>query len=132
MTKLSERLAHWETDEGKPYKGKLIDWDRYGGDGEELPADIGCMCAQGQVLHLLGGWTPRRLHNTRQAEADLATAELLNISISHAILLRSINDQAEGAPAIVLTEPEKVLAVAKLEHKARTARKALSSYKEEV
>jgi hypothetical protein len=106
---VKELLARWASPEGHPYKGSLIDWDAYNGDGDAPPADIGCMCAQGQVLHLMGGWTPRRLKDIRQAEADLETAELLGISISHAILLRQVNDTVDGAPGIVLTEPEKVL-----------------------
>ena len=67
------------------------------------------MCAQGQALHLLGGWTPRKLRDTAQAEADAATAKLLNISRAHAILLRSVNDTQDGAPAIVLTHPERII-----------------------
>jgi len=67
------------------------------------------MCAQGQVLHLLGGWSPSKLHNAGQKLADKATAKLLNISIAHSTLLRSINDKADGAPSVVLTHPEKVL-----------------------
>lgn len=102
-------LDSWSQPEGHPYKGELIDIDAYDGDGTEPPADLGCMCAQGQVLHLLGGWTPRQLMDANQELADLETAKLLNISISHAILLRQINDTVEGAPGIVLTNPELIL-----------------------
>ena len=109
MTKLSDILARWDSGEGKPYKGKLIDWAEYDGNGTEPPADIGCMCAQGQVLHLLGGWEPTRLHKVEPAEADKAVAALLNISTAHAILLRNVNDKVDGAPSIVLTDPGKVL-----------------------
>ena len=109
MQTLEEIISRWDSGEGKPYKGELIDWDRYSGDGEEPPADIGCMCAQGQILHLLGGWTPNRLKAEKQRKADLETSHLLNISISHAILLRHINDTIDGAPSIVLTHPEKIL-----------------------
>jgi hypothetical protein len=108
-TALDPRLDHWNSAEGRPYKGSLIDWSSYTGDGEAPPANIGCMCAQGQVLHLLGGWSPRRLKDTVQSEADLATAKLLNISRGHAVLLRGVNDSVDGAPSIVLTDPEKVL-----------------------
>ena len=100
-----ELLARWDTDEGKPYKGKLIDMRAYNAD----PDDIGCMCAQGQALHLIGGWSAEQLRDTAQAEADAATAKLLNISRTHAILLRSVNDTQDGAPAIVLTHPEKII-----------------------
>ena len=98
-------LERWDSNEGKPYKGSLIDMSAYKAD----PQNIGCMCAQGQVLHLLGGWEPTRLQNTDQDDADKATAELLNISVAHSILLRSVNDKQDGAPSIVLTNPEKVL-----------------------
>jgi len=103
MTKLNELIARWNTDEGKPYKGRLIDMDSY----EE--GNIGCMCAQGQVLHEVGGWTAERLSSIEQAEADKETAKLLNISRAHAVLLRNTNDKIDGAPAIVLTDPAKVI-----------------------
>jgi hypothetical protein len=109
VTTIDTVLDRWNSGEGRPYKGSLIDWSSYTGDGEAPPANIGCMCAQGQVLHLLGGWSPRRLKDTAQADADLATAKLLNISRGHAVLLRGVNDSVDGAPSIVLTDPEKVL-----------------------
>jgi hypothetical protein len=105
VEQLSKLLERWDSGEGKPYKGSLIDWPAYEAD----KTNIGCMCAQGQVLHLLGGWTPDRLSKTEQEKADKATAKLLNISIAHSILLRSINDKADGAPSVVLTHPEKIL-----------------------
>jgi len=105
VSNLQEIIARWDSNEGKPYKGSLIDFEAYEAD----PTNIGCMCAQGQVLHLIGGWAPDKLRNTEQRKADLATAKLLNISVAHAILLRSVNDKADGAPSIVLTHPEKVL-----------------------
>lgn len=107
--KIIRQIARWDTDEGKPFKGTLIDWKSYGGAGDEPPKDIGCMCAQGQVLHVIGGWTPESLWNADQSTADEETAKLLNISRAHAILLRIINDSADGAPSIVLTDPSKVL-----------------------
>jgi hypothetical protein len=105
MKTLSELLERWDSGDGKPYKGSLIDWSAFEAD----KSNIGCMCAQGQVLHLLGGWSPGKLRDVGQAKADEATAKLLNISIAHSILLRSVNDKADGAPSIVLTHPEKVL-----------------------
>jgi hypothetical protein len=102
---LTELLARWDSGDGKPYKGQLIDWTAYEAD----PDSIGCMCAQGQVLHSLGGWSPDKLRDTEQVEADRETAKLLNISTAHAILLRNINDKVDGAPSIVLTDPGKVL-----------------------
>jgi len=101
--KISELIARWNLGEGKPYKGSLIDYDAY------VPGELGCMCAQGQVLHVVAGWSVDQLNNTAQAEADIATAKALNISRAHSVLLRNINDNADGAPSIVLTEPGKVL-----------------------
>jgi hypothetical protein len=103
--KLDALIARWDSNNGKPYKGRLIDWHAYEADSQ----NIGCMCAQGQVLHLVGGWTPQRLRVAKQSDADRATANLLNISVAHAILLRLVNDKIDGAPSIVLTQPEKVL-----------------------
>jgi len=105
METLAQIIDRWNSGEGKPYKGSLIDYGAYEADKDS----IGCMCAQGQVLHLLGGWEPERLRKTEQVKADEATAKLLNISVAHAILLRNTNDSIDGAPAIVLTNPEKVL-----------------------
>lgn len=102
---INNLLALWDSPEGHPYKGKLIDWAAY----EVDPNNIGCMCAQGQALHIVGGWTPHRIRDTKQVEADSETAKLLNISRAHAVLLRRVNDAADGAPSIVLTHPEKIL-----------------------
>jgi hypothetical protein len=94
MASMTEILARWDSDEGRPYKGKLIDKSAY----RDNPDNIGCMCAQGQVLHLIAGWDADRLSRTEQVEADAATAKL-----------RNVNDTLDGAPGIVLTDPEKVL-----------------------
>ena len=103
MTKITDLIDRWNTNEGKPYKGSLIDKRSYE-DG-----NLSCMCAQGQVLHVVGGWSAERLLDAEQADVDKATAKLLNISRAHAILLRNINDSVDGAPAIVLTDPGAVL-----------------------
>jgi len=105
MTTIAELIARWNSDEGKPHKGSLIDMEAYSAD----PDNIGCMCAQGQVLHLIGGWDAERLHRGKQSIADAETAKLLNISRAHAILLRKVNDSAGGAPSVVLTDPALVL-----------------------
>lgn len=105
-TAIAELIERWNSNEGKPYKGSLIDADTW--DGSSNPP-LSCMCAQGQVLHVVAGWTPERLRNAQQEEADRATAELLGISRAHAVLLRNINDHQDGAPAIVLTNPEQVI-----------------------
>ena len=103
-TTITDLLASWDSPEGHPYKGTLIVWQAYEAD----PDNIGCMCAQGQVLHLIGGWDRERLR-VDQATADVEVAKLLNISRAHAVLLRNVNDNVNGAPAIVLTDPGKVL-----------------------
>ena len=89
-------IAKWAEPEGVPFKGELI-------------SDDGCMCAQGQALHYVGGWSPDRLRTVKQAEADRETAGLLNISVAHAVLLRLVNDSEPGAPSVVLTDPAQVL-----------------------
>ena len=105
MTKIADLIAMWGTDEGKPYKGRLIDLEAY----RESPDSLGCMCAQGQVLHFINGWTPEQLYQAAQYEADMAVSNALNISIAHSALLRIVNDRQDGAPAVVLTDPGKVL-----------------------
>ena len=106
MTTLEDLLARWDSGDGKPYKGSLIDWSAYKAD----PENIGCMCAQGQVLHVLRGMTPEEIYHLEgQRKADTLVMETLGISRGQAILLRYINDSIDGAPSIVLTHPEKVL-----------------------
>jgi len=104
-TTIEQLIVKWDSPDGHPYKGKLIDWGAYQAD----PTNIGCMCAQGQALHLLGGMSPENIRTMQQQDADTETAKLLGISRTHAILLRSVNDTMDGAPAIVLTHPEKVI-----------------------
>jgi hypothetical protein len=89
-------VAKWSEPNGIPFKGSLI-------------SDDGCMCAQGQALHYVGGWDADRLRDARQDDADRETAKLLSISVGHAILLRRVNDGQPGAPSVVLTDPAKVL-----------------------
>jgi hypothetical protein len=94
-TTVDELLDWWPGN--IPFKGRLISYDG------------SCMCAQGQVLHLIGGMSPDELRRIDQAEADRRTAKLLGISLTHAILLRIVNDRLPGAPTCVIREPEKVL-----------------------
>lgn len=105
MTDIQSIIARWDSGDGKPYKGSLIDWNAYEAD----PENMGCMCAQGQVLHAVGGWDFAKLRDAEQCEADMETAKLLKISRAHSILLRNTNGKADGAPSIVLTNPGKVL-----------------------
>jgi hypothetical protein len=79
-----------------PFKGKLVSND-------------GCMCAQGQALHFLKGLSVDELRCIHQDSADKQVAELLGISNTHSVLLRSVNDTQEGAPSSVIRNPEQVL-----------------------
>jgi hypothetical protein len=67
------------------------------------------MCAHGQALHIVGGYSEEDLRNTAQGKADREVARLLDISVAHSVLLRLINDGEPGAPSDVLTSPEKYL-----------------------
>jgi hypothetical protein len=91
-----EMVNFWKDSRNITFKGKLISPD-------------GCMCAQGQVLYKKGGYTKEQLRGLNQFEADTEVARILDISISHSILLRRINDNHPGAPQEVLSNPEKYL-----------------------
>jgi hypothetical protein len=67
------------------------------------------MCAQGQALYKIGGYSEEDLRNTAPGKADREVARLLGISVAHSVLLRLINDGQPGAPSDVLTSPEKYL-----------------------
>ena len=98
-TQLTDLIARWDENEGKPYKGSLFDFGSFDGIGEP---PLSCMCAQGQVLHVVAGWGVDDFRHADQANADLEVAKLLGISRAHSVLLRQINDTIDGAPAIVL------------------------------
>jgi hypothetical protein len=102
---LDDLIARWESKEGRPYQGRLISREVYNKD----PDNIGCMCAQGQVLHLIGGYSVDDLASIDQRKADADTAKLLGISRAQAILLRQINDGRDDAPSVVLTNPAVVV-----------------------
>ena len=67
MTKINDLIDRWNTNEGKPYKGQLIDKESYE-DGS-----LSCMCAQGQVLHVVGGWSAERLAAIVTRDAMIGT-----------------------------------------------------------
>ena len=94
-TTVEELLDYWPGN--IPFKGSLVS-----DDGT-------CMCAQGQALHFLGGLTVEDLRSIDQRVADRKTAELFGISRAHAVLLRIVNDNADGAPACVIRNPEQIL-----------------------
>jgi hypothetical protein len=89
-------VAFWEDPQNIPFKGKLISED-------------GLMSAQGQTLHLEGGYTVEQLQKMSQFNADRYTARILGISVVHSELLKHVNDKFPGAPQDVLTNPEKYL-----------------------
>jgi hypothetical protein len=94
-TTVEELLDYWPGN--IPFKGSLVS------------DDGSCMCAQGQALHYLGGLTVEDLRSINQREADQRVAELFGISQAHAVLLRIVNDKADGAPACVIRNPEQIL-----------------------
>ena len=98
-------LAFWEKPRNIPFKNSLIS-KKPPKDGEEPTT---CMCAQGQALYMIGGYSEEQLRKTGQEKADKEVARLLGISVAHSVLLRQINDGQPGAPSDVLTNPEKYL-----------------------
>jgi hypothetical protein len=100
-------LAFWKHPRNIPFKGDLISDDSLNLNEGEEPTT--CMCAQGQALYMIGGYSEEDLRNTKQDEADKEVAKLLGISVAHSVLLRKINDGQDGAPSDVLTNPEKYL-----------------------
>ena len=56
---LQELIAKWDSNEGKPFKGSLIDMRAY----EASPDSLGCMCAQGQVLHVVRKMAAQEINN---------------------------------------------------------------------
>jgi hypothetical protein len=93
-------VSFWETERVIPFKGQLIAKD---GNGNV------CMCAQGQALHIVGGYTQEQLFDMSISKADKETARILGISLVHSIFLRIINDTCEGSPQDVLSNPAKYL-----------------------
>jgi len=98
-------LAFWKEPRNIPFKNSLISKEPIGDDKEPTT----CMCAQGQALYMIGGYTEEDLRNIEQPKADKKVAELLGISVAHSILLRKINDDQDGAPSDVLTNPQDFL-----------------------
>ena len=119
INSIDELLARWDAGTDKPFKGHLIDLDAYlpttsynearSLDLTAPPPSLSCMCAQGQILHTLDKWPAYKLANTAQSIADRRVAELLGITVPHAVILRNINDSAPGAPSDVLRDPAKYL-----------------------
>jgi hypothetical protein len=93
-------VSYWETQRVIPCKGKLISKDDNGNV---------CMCAQGQALHIVGGYTEKQLFEMGTNISDKETARILGISLAHSILLRLINDKCKGSPQEVLSNPAKYL-----------------------
>ncbi len=98
-------LAFWEDPRNIPFKNSLISSE----PPKDGKAPTTCMCAQGQVLYKIGGYSEEQLRNTEQSKADQEVARLLGISVAHSVLLRRINDGQPGAPSDVLTNPKKYI-----------------------
>jgi hypothetical protein len=94
-TTVEELLDYWPG--SIPFKGSLVS------------EDGSCMCAQGQALHFLDGMSADDLSKLGQGEADRRVAVLLGISRSHSVLLRIVNDAEDGAPTVVVRNPERVI-----------------------
>jgi len=90
-------VRRWDSAERPLFRGCLIDKN-------------GCCCAQGDVLRLAGK-SDEELRTMKQYIADREVARLLNISITHSVLLRHVNDKNDGCPQDVLQNPEKILGV---------------------
>ena len=88
-------VERWTGLERPLFKGKLIDAD-------------GCKCAQGDAL-FCAGYTDAELRSMDQRKADKETARILGISITHSVLLRSVNDEQGGCPQLVLSNPEQII-----------------------
>lgn len=87
MTNLQAIHARWTgPDRPKLAKRELID-------------DEGCCCAQGDMLRQCG-WTDQRLRDVEQDDADREIAKEYGISLFHSVLLRKINDSADGQPEL--------------------------------
>jgi hypothetical protein len=98
MSAINRAVARWTDPATRPlFKGSLID------------RDTGCMCAQGDVLFNEGGYTAEMLYGMAQEDADTHTMRILGISRAHSVLLRSMNDKADGSPQNVLTDPASVI-----------------------
>ncbi len=67
-----------------------------------------CRCAQGDILHI-AGVKDHALDIAEQEDADEKVAKLLGIGLFQAVLLRVVNDSAEGCPERALTDPESLL-----------------------
>jgi hypothetical protein len=96
---IDSMVQRWSGLERPLFRGRLID---------TLPDGTCAHCAQGDVLSC-AGFTNDELKRMEQREADKEVARILGISITHAILLRSVNDNAGGCPQLVLSHPEQVL-----------------------
>jgi hypothetical protein len=92
---VEELLDYWPGN--IPFKGSLVSYDG------------SCMCAQGQALHFLDSMSAEDLLSLDQSKADKRIAELFGISRAHAVLLRVINDRQDGAPTVVVRNPEQVI-----------------------
>jgi hypothetical protein len=95
---LQKLIDRWSAPKGYPARGELINLSKF----LENPNDLSCMCAQGQILYE-AGWSAESMVGVNQAKIDRDVAKILNISVSHSVLLRIINDSSNVNPALVFT-----------------------------
>jgi hypothetical protein len=98
---VNKLVARWNAPNGRPLSGKLF-------DGSKSPDQPDCMCVQGWTLYE-SGMSLDELAQIDQSEADIETAKRLDRSLTHAVLLRQINDGYELSPSVVLTNPAAIL-----------------------
>lgn len=106
---MEQIINRWTNPETRPTfaRNYLIKYN-----GPKVPENA-CRCAQGDILHL-AGYTDEYLDEAdgsdpRQRIVDSLVAKMLNISITHSILLRDVNDSGKGNPESVLSNPKKIL-----------------------
>lgn len=105
-TAIETMLKFWEDPRNTPtVKGFFIK-DDPPKEGEPITA---CMCAQGQVLHIIGGYSPEALKEIEVHEGEQEVAKLLGISLTHSILIQMVNDRRDDPSPEVLSNPEKFL-----------------------
>ena len=92
---IESMVTRWAGRDRPLFKGRLIN-------------SKGCRCAQGDVLHC-SGVSDDELRTMTRRSVDTKVAEVLDISVTHSILLRQVNDKADGCPGDVLIAPEKIL-----------------------
>lgn len=104
-TAIEQVVSFWQNPDNIPFKGNLVSYDEI----KRGKNPINCLCAQSQIMHLIAHYEIEEFATINQNYADRVVAEILNISISHSILLRVVNDIEDSAPSTVFSNPEEHL-----------------------